>query len=95
MLMYLMLQKGVKNECSPSESRGNFVSFVLIFYIFTSVYLDCSCLLPDHHPVHPPHKSLVHIHVFFSNYNNYFKIFFSKQKEKLNNSYKLLISRKQ
>lgn len=72
-----------------------FVSFVLIFYIFTSVYLDYSCLTPDHHPVHPPHKSLVHIHVFFSNYNNYLKIFFSKQKEKLNSSYKLLIARKQ
>lgn len=89
MLMHLMLQKGVNNECSPSELRGK------IFYIFTSVYFYYSRLSPDHHPVHPPHKSLVHIHVFFSNYNKYFKIFFSKQKEKLNNSNKLLIARKQ
>lgn len=83
------------NAAIQNLGESLFVSFVLIFYIFTSVYLDYSCLTPDHHPVHPPHKSLVHIHVFFSNNNNYLKIFFSKQKEKLNSSYKLLIARKQ
>lgn len=64
------------NAAIQNLGESLFVSFGLIFYIFTSVYLDYSLLTSDHHPVHPPHKSLVHIHVFFSNYNNYLKFSF-------------------